>query len=221
MLAPRRGRPPGSDLSLSFKRKLNEVDFLAPRAGDLTSGSIIQRLKHRHHTAARGFAAGLSNSEISTLTGYSPARVSSLQNDPAFVELVTQYQNEIGDRVVDAAVEFQTRLLDTSRQALGLIQDRLDDDTEAAKIPVSELRQIVALGADRTVAPPKSAQPAAPVPTKITFNMGNKILLDETNEITIETSTPTLISGNITDVVEQEDDNDYSGQDKGGSSDES
>lgn len=211
MLAPRNGRPPEASFTLSYRRDLREQDFARPQAGDLTSGSIIQRLKHRHHTAARGIASGLRDSEVATLTGYSPTRISDLQKDPAFIELVTQYQNEIGDRMVDAAVEFQTRLLDLSREAVGELQDRFDDDEIRKKIPTSEVRQIAQFGLDRTVAPPKTAQPQAPTPTKITFNMGTKTLRDEDdraegaeyNTITIEANSPTLIT---TDLVEQNDD---------------
>jgi hypothetical protein len=194
-MLPSRGRP-GLAMLMTVKRELTPLDLLrlatdptAPRV----SAPVLQKLRASHHMAARLLASGKTVRETATIVGYTPQRVSDLrEQDPAFRELVAQYQNQITEIDVDEIQEFQGRLKDAARGALEEIQDRLEDDKRRADIPTSELRQIVTMGADRTIAPPKVAQQAQTLPTKITFNMGTRDIRPKTidqqgNEISDET----------------------------------
>jgi len=53
----------------------------------------IKRLRHTHHLAARCMAEGRSLVETSHITGYTPARLGQLKNDPTFQELMQHYKD--------------------------------------------------------------------------------------------------------------------------------
>src|SRR5215813_12581621 len=54
----------------------------------------IQRIRSRHHLMAQMLASGLKPTEVAQKTGYSISRVSILQADPAFKELVSNYRGQ-------------------------------------------------------------------------------------------------------------------------------
>lgn len=201
-MLPSRGRP-GLAMLMTVKRELTPMDLLR-LATDPTvprvSAPVLQKLRASHHMAARLLASGKTVQETALVVGYTPQRVSDLQQqDPAFRELVAQYQNQIADLDIDEIQEFQGRLKDAARGALEEIQDRLEDDKRRADIPTSELRQIVTMGADRTIAPPKVAQQAQTLPTKITFNMGTRDIRPKTidqqgNEVEVSNTVVTIES---------------------------
>jgi hypothetical protein len=177
-LLPKRGRP-GSLIMMEVERELTPGDFAAlamSGGGKLIGPQMIQRLHSRHHRAAQGVAAGKSMREVALLTGYTPQRVSDLCKDPAFSELVATYQASMADANIDAKVEVDAMLIDIAKTASAEIRDRLEDDEQRKQIPLGELRQISQMALDRTVAPPKTATPAANIPTKITFNIGTRDL---------------------------------------------
>jgi hypothetical protein len=183
-LLPRRGRP-GVLFMMTVDKELTQQDLLriasvpAPRV----AAPMIQRLKQRHHEAARLIAtASMTLREISIRTGYSAQRLSDLQTrDPAFINLVSYYATQHNELAVDATVQMRETLLDISQSAAFELQDRLDDPVERKKMTVGELRQLVETGADRTVAPPRTAVPVATVPPKITFNIGTRDIKPKAN----------------------------------------
>ena len=59
----------------------------------------LARLRGIHHEIARLLATGLSPAEVSACTGYSPSRISTLQADPSFKELLTFYSQKESELV--------------------------------------------------------------------------------------------------------------------------
>lgn len=176
-LIPDRGRP-GQTLLLTVERELTSADlFRLATEPDLPRAVVpgIKRLKPSHHAMARYIAAGKTYVETAHLVGATAQRIGDLdRHDPAFQELVAYYKEQIDEISVADAQRVQLKLLDAAETAVDEINDRLDDPKKRGEIPIGELRQVVQMGADRTVAPPKTAQPTVVVPTVVTFNIGTK-----------------------------------------------
>ena len=155
----------------------NEGRRLAPQP-------VLKRLRSSHHAAAQYLVAGRTIRETAALVGRTPQSISDLsRNDPAFQELMAYYSDQRTETQISDTQRVQAKLLDIAELATDEISDRLEDPAKLATIPVGELRQIAALGLDRTVAPPKTAVPAQVVPTHITFNMGTRDLRPKDDEI--------------------------------------
>jgi len=117
----------------------------------------VARLRATHHLLARALASGKRPGEAAALTGYSLSRISILQNDPAFQELVAMYTEEV------QAVYFQAH---ERLAALGLscseeLQERLEE--APADFSNSQLMQLMDSCLDRTIAPKKGGAPTVQV----------------------------------------------------------
>lgn len=103
----------------------------------------LKRLRDSHHAVAKLLASGMTPMQVSLQTGYAPSRISTLQNDPAFKELLIFYAKE---RDV-VAQEVETLFLGVARDAMQAVHERILD--EGQEIPVGELREIFKTFADR------------------------------------------------------------------------
>ena len=189
-MLPSRGRP-GLSLMMTVERELTVVDLVALSTGEIAAPvqgpPTIQKLRASHHAVAIALAAGRSVQETAYMVGYTPQRVSDLQSrDPTFQNLLAYYRNQATEVAVNDSNRIQAKLVDLGEAALDEIIGRVDDDALRAQMPLGELRQLAAMSLDRTVAPPKTTQPVTIVPTKITFNMGNRDLRPQVPEGTIE-----------------------------------
>lgn len=185
---PSRGRA-GAVLFMSVVRKLTPQDFLNAqlKPARKLAAPVIQKLRTSHHKAAILVAEGRSNIEVAQLTGYTPQRISDMQVDPAFSELVIGYKKQILEGRVDEVRAMQDKLLDITELATDEIQRRLEDPGEMKKIPLAELRQVAQFGSDRTVAPPKAAPQNAPPAVSVTFKIGTRDLRPkDANPVEIE-----------------------------------
>jgi hypothetical protein len=84
----------------------------------------LKRLSDRHHSVARLLAAGHAPGEVSAITGYDPSRISILQNDPAFKDLLARYRATEEFNAVDIAA----RVRDAAATAVTKLVDRLEED---------------------------------------------------------------------------------------------
>lgn len=110
----------------------------------------VKAFRNTHHRLAKLFAAGLSRVQISELMGLSYTRLSTYANDPAFQELVAQYQPEADaehDREIDEYRSLKLENMVKAERQLGEHLDRADDEDEL--LPVSQLLAISSDGADR------------------------------------------------------------------------
>lgn len=89
-LSPGRGRPLRTQTA--YVRDLEPSDLELLATTKFPALSPIKRLRDTHHAAARSIAAGLKHKEVALVTGYTPARVSQLLQDPGFQDLVSFYR---------------------------------------------------------------------------------------------------------------------------------
>lgn len=164
-----RGRR-SAHLELVILRELNEgdLDLLAnpPPQGQITQP--LQRLRHTHHMLARLIAEGRPGVECSMITGYCQSRISILQKDPAFQELVSYYAQQTEAKYLDVHERLAALGIDTIEE----LHERLH--TEPGKISTRELMELAELTLDRSVAPPKGGAKAigggaGPVQVNINF----------------------------------------------------
>ena len=137
------GRP-SSHVDFSVVRELTVDDLeglAAPRAGQ--SGGI-KKLQSKHHHLAKLLSQGMSPGEAGIIAGYCSSRVSILQADPTFQELMAFYR-QMDD---EAFKETRELLGDITRDALGVLSDRLEEKPD--DFSNRELLQIVEKGADRS-----------------------------------------------------------------------
>lgn len=83
----------------------------------------LARLRDSHHQVARLLAHGLRPEQVSAQTGYSPSRLSTLQADTSFQELVSFYRTSRDE--VRADVEAQMLLV--ARDAMQAWHERILD----------------------------------------------------------------------------------------------
>lgn len=134
-----------SALYAAYKRDLNEADLqaLTSSKGGPTQVSPVLRIRHSHHAIARLLAEGRRPQEVSYITGYSPGRISVLQSDPAFAELVSYYASNT------EAIYFSVheRLAALGLHSIEELAERLDSDPSSFKN--RELMELAALVFDR------------------------------------------------------------------------
>jgi hypothetical protein len=88
-------------------------------------------------------ANGMSNGQISLISGMDPSRISVLRSDPTFKELVADYKT-IDDGL---QAEFMERATTLTLTAMESIQDDLEDPQR--EMPTSTKLEIAKFGSDR------------------------------------------------------------------------
>jgi len=175
-------------------RDLTPEDLLVAQSTKLGSKSQhLKKVRAVHHQAAQLMAAGTKNVEISNMTGLCISRLSILQNDPAFTELLTFYQDKsfenhsrIQERLtllgIDAITEIHERVIETpelvSTKVLLEITDTTLDRTGHSRIQKTESKSLnVHLSSDE---------------------------LDDIKNITKQSQRGTILDGAIINVTESE-----------------
>lgn len=111
----------------------------------------LKRLTERHHALARAIANGMAPGEAAVFHGYSVSRVSILQSDPAFKELLCFYR----DAAERPYRDLNNRLAGIAMDAVEELSLRLEDDMQIEevkekKLSVGQLVELTKMGADRT-----------------------------------------------------------------------
>jgi hypothetical protein len=150
-----RGRAP-KPIAAVVVRELEKNDLLLLDGEKGSKPSALKRLTERHHALARNIASGMALGEAAIIQGYSLSRVSILQNDPAFKELLKFYREDAERPFRD----LHNRLAGMSMDAAEELAARLEEDMQAEdkKISIGQLMEITKLGADRTGFGPQSSQ---------------------------------------------------------------
>jgi hypothetical protein len=125
----------------------------------------LVRLRDSHHQVARLFAAGLRPGAISAQTGYALSRLSILQNDPAFIELVEFYKTDARD----VSREVEGIFLNVTLDSVQELHDRVLDRPE--EIADETLINAIKVLADRAG--------YAPVQRSVNKNLNAKVRKDE------------------------------------------
>jgi hypothetical protein len=147
----RRGKPSTPPMLV---REITEDDLPgiisspAPPPGD----QPMKRLRHTHHLAARCLAEGRSLVETSAITGYTPARLGQLKNDPTFTELMNYYQAQVETKWLNVHERLATLGIALTEE----LQQRLEEEPE--KFTNEELRKWAETALDRSGFGPSRTQ---------------------------------------------------------------
>lgn len=138
-------------LTVEFVRELEPNDMVLLETEKGVKPNPIRQLRDRHHALARKLAEGATPGEAAIWCGYSVSRVSILQSDPAFKELLEFYRREVNIQYRDLNGQLASIAMDATSELL----DRLE--TEPEKISTNQLMELTKLGADRTGYGPQSS----------------------------------------------------------------
>lgn len=116
------------------ERKVTSVGSKAPS---------LKNLRATHHRLAQLLASGMKPAEASLGTGYSLSRISILQADPAFAELLAHYS----EKREEAFVDVQQRMAGVATDILEVLQERLQDNPDS--FSNKDLNELVKTTADR------------------------------------------------------------------------
>lgn len=133
-------------------RALTQADLALLATEKGVASTPIKRLRDSHHALARALAVGCTPAQAQLITGYSNSRISILQADPAFQELVAHYQGLESEVHGDMVDRMRTFGLDCVAE----LQERLDESPD--DFSPSFLLEAAKTMADRTGAGPKSTQ---------------------------------------------------------------
>lgn len=159
------GRKPAR-VEAAHLRDIGEADLALLASGNVPAiqPAPLARITQRHHTVARLIAAGVPPGEVALITNYSASRISILQGDPAFQELVSLYQREV-------QAEFSTvldNLAGLSSDAIEELRYRLEEEPE--NFSLKDLRETAELGLNRTGYPA-----AKTVENTVNINFGKQL----------------------------------------------
>lgn len=145
-----RGRA-AKPIEAAVVRELDRADLILLSSERGVKPSALKRLTDRHHALARNLASGMPVGDAAVFQGYTISRVSILQNDPAFKELLAFYRedaqrpyrdlhNRLSGLATDAAEELAARLE----------EDMQIEDISEKKVSIGQLVELTKMGADRT-----------------------------------------------------------------------
>lgn len=135
-----------------FVRNLTLEDLKLDAPPALPAAQRLAKIRDVHHALARCIASGMTNNEAAAVTGYSHVRISILNSDPAFKELVSSYRKDINDKWADLGAKmtsFQSDLIDELRERF---------ETEPEKFSNNFIHETIKTFADRTGFGPKTTQ---------------------------------------------------------------
>lgn len=138
-----RGRAPNPVVA-AVVRELDHADMVLLAVEKGSKPSAVKRLTDRHHALARNIASGMAIGDAAILQGYTISRVSILQGDPAFKELLSFYRDAAERPYRDLHVRLSGLAMDAAEE----LSSRLEDEPE--KIPIGQLMELTKMGADRT-----------------------------------------------------------------------
>lgn len=150
-----RGKQP-SQLRWEVVRDVELEDMLTLATSRSSSPQLLKQIRQSHHTLARLLAQGMKHVEIASITGYSTSRISILQDDPAFEELVVYYRSMEEAGFKSARADMHSRLAELGFDSIEALHERVAEKGDT--MPLEQLITIVKLTADRTGHGPTSTQ---------------------------------------------------------------
>ena len=123
----------------------------------------LARISAPHHALARAVAQGKKDVEISAIYGYAPARMRTLREDPAFMELVSHYE----EQELSASASIDEQITHLALKAKEILLDRMEEDPNS--LSTKDLKDLMIAGLDRTGHGPQSS-------TKIDINDPSRAL---------------------------------------------
>ena len=133
-----------AEAELELLGAIEPSDLVARAEGVCSEVPTLNKIRAIHHDIAKMLAQGMKPSYISSVLNYSLSRISTLQRDPAFKELVTYYNK--GNEVAFADVRKQIATL--SSDAVAELSARLEEQSDS--ISTANLLEIAKLSLDRS-----------------------------------------------------------------------
>ena len=132
-------------------RELEASDMVLLATERGTQASHVKRLTERHHALARNIASGMTIGDAAIFQGYTISRVSILQSDPAFKELLEFYREDAQRPYRDLHIRLSGLAMDAAEElSTRLEEDTQVEDSKEKKISVGQLMELTKMGADRT-----------------------------------------------------------------------
>lgn len=138
------GARPSKSHYVAYERDLTQADIEALVLPRSVQPKSLMKIHASHHALARALASGMKQVEAALVTGYSPGRVHALLQDPAFKDLVKDYQDEAKLQFADA----QQLMANMHLDAMMLLKEKMEEKPE--DFTPSMLMDIVKGFADRT-----------------------------------------------------------------------
>lgn len=139
-----KGRAP-KPVAAAVVRELDHADMVLLSSERGVKPSAIKRITERHHALARTIANGsMKIGEAAVLHGYTLSRVSILQNDPAFKELLAFYREDAQRPYRDLHVRLSGLATDAAEELSNRLEEKPED------ISIGQLVELTKMGADRT-----------------------------------------------------------------------
>jgi hypothetical protein len=194
-LIPMRGAV-AEPLVMETTRDLTGEDLSRLATAPKVGVPILQKLRATHHRQAMLLAEGKTPTQVAAIVGCTTARLTQLMDDPTFMELLTNYQDQMVVAHLADAARLKAKIVDLGEMAVDELTERMEDDQRRVSMPVSEVRKIAEFAMDRTVAPPQAAPNAQIAPAVITMNFGTPIRHPEDRDDAI----PKTIEGTVSDL---------------------
>lgn len=137
-------------------RELDEDDIALLGEEKGSKAPALKRLSERHHALARCLASGMEPGDAAITCGYVASRVSILQADPAFQELLAFYRQSVETKYLDMHGVLAGLSLDAAMELRERLELEMQSDEK--KLTFGQLGELVKLGADRTGFGPQSSQ---------------------------------------------------------------
>lgn len=131
-------------LTPKIERELQSSDMEVLKEEHSTKPLPVKKLRQRHHALAKLVAQGTPVGDAAIIVGYSNSRVSILQADASFAELVKFYKKQT-DEIYYGLHE---RLSNLSKDSADELHQRLEDSPK--DFTQGQLMELVKMGADRT-----------------------------------------------------------------------
>ena len=128
---------------LEIDGEITEEDLLSIAGERGIKPPAVVKLRATHHMLARLLATGMKPGEAAIAAGLSPSRVSILQSDPAFMDLIAVYQQQKDIIVVDV----MQRVAEVTTLAVEEMKERLLE--APTEIGTGQLLDIAEMGLDR------------------------------------------------------------------------
>jgi len=140
----------GKAVTAEHVRDLNLADLALLETEKGVKPPTLVRLRESHHTLARALASGQKPAEAAMCTGFSLSRISILQNDPAFKELLNVYSGH----QLEVYAGLHQKMAAVAIDAVEELHTRLEDKPE--DFSVGQLVEVSKTFADRTGHAPKA-----------------------------------------------------------------
>lgn len=134
------GRPPRPVLA-EVVRELTPEDLAAVDKAVGSTAAPIKAIRASHHRLARALAEGMKPGEAAYACGYSLSRVSILQADSTFQELIEHYRGPVTEAFRDRVEQMGAAFDD----ALEIVVEKLHDDD----VKLEQALEVVTKMADR------------------------------------------------------------------------